>query len=62
MTIEKFNSTGFGGGMWMKYQGIVYELCSVDFEEKLLAYKLNENSEQYSWARCENCEIVDKDK
>ena len=57
MTIEEFNKTAFGAGMEMTYQDKVYEVVAVEFEEKLLAYKLNEDSEQYSWARCENCTI-----
>ena len=57
MTIEEFNKTAFGADMEMTYQDKVYEIVSVDFEEKLIAYKLEADSEQYSWARCENCTI-----
>ena len=58
MTIEEFNEVGFSGGMHMVYQGVSYEICAVELEEKLIAFQLEPDSEQYSWARCENCEVV----
>lgn len=57
MTIEEFNNTSWGAGMKIRYCKDIYEVGSVDFEEKLIGY-ITEIDECYSWARCENCEIV----
>ena len=58
MTIEEFNKTGFTGKMKMKYQGEVYDVISVDFEESLFAYSLDGDYDHLSWARCENVELI----
>lgn len=57
MTIEQFDETKFSGLMKVKHNGIVRDLCSVDFEEKLIAFNVD-NDEDLHWARCENCELI----
>lgn len=58
MTIEEFNKTGFTGNMKMRYQGEVYDIVSVDFQEALFAYSLDDDCDNLSWARCENVSLV----
>lgn len=56
MTIEEFDKTGFTGQMKIEYKGEIHELASVDFEEKLVAYSLND--EDLNWVRCENTKLI----
>ena len=58
MTIDEFNKTGFSGGMKCEYDGKVYDIASVDFEEALVGIQEIEYSEELSWKRCENIKIV----
>ena len=58
MTIEEFNKTGFTGKMKIKYKDEVHDLISVDFEEALFAYSLDDGYESLCWVRCENVSIV----
>lgn len=62
MTIEQFNNTGFTGQMNCRYDGYIYAIASVDFEEKLIGIYESiegaESREDISWKRCENIEIL----
>ena len=58
MTIEEFNKTGFTGKMKMRYKNEVYDIVSVDFQEALFAYSLDDGYDNLSWARCENVDLV----
>lgn len=57
MTQEEFNNTQFGKGDKVIYHGEEFLLASVDFEEKLLGFKVD-GADCYSWARCENVTYV----
>jgi len=57
MTLEEFDNTRFTGNMMFKIHGEIREICSVDFQEKLIAFNV-ENDEDLHWARCENCELI----
>ena len=60
MTIEEFNNTRFGAGMTMRLHKSdeLKLIVSVDFEEALLAYLINDfDDESISWVRCENVTI-----
>ncbi|RYF10504.1 MAG: hypothetical protein EOO42_22525 [Flavobacteriales bacterium] len=58
MTIEKFDNTGFTGGMRVRYDGSEYDLVSVDFQEKLIAIDEFGQGHDATWKRCENVEVV----
>jgi len=62
MTIEQFNKTGFTGKMKCRFQGEIYGVASVDFEEKLIGIYEEiqgcDNPDEISWKRCENIEII----
>lgn len=58
MTIDEFNNTGFGGGMFAIYRGGKYPISAVAFDEALLALDdVVDGGEYPSWVRCENVEI-----
>lgn len=61
MTIEEFDKTKFNSLMHIKHDGIINGICSVDFKEKLIAFKVD-NDEDLHWARCENCELINLEK
>ena len=56
MTIEEFNKTGWNPGMKMRYEGEVYDIISVDFKEALIGFRIDDDVNNMSWARCENIE------
>jgi len=62
MTAQEFDNTGFTGNMRCLYKNKEYPICSVDFEERLIA--INETSQeltegtQLDWKRCENITII----
>jgi len=61
MTIDEFNKTRFGGGMWAKYKGEKYLVISVIFPEALFGLIPNEEdtpADEWMWARCENVELI----
>lgn len=67
MTIEQFNNTRWGAGMrvhcnpmGMRYEPYVADVAGVDFDQSLIGVKkdLESETEELSWFRCENCEIV----
>lgn len=60
MTIEQFEKTAFSINTKVIWNGKVYDVISVDFDENLIG--INEfpdplNGTVASWKRCENCEI-----
>jgi hypothetical protein len=62
MTSEEFDKTGFGGKMKCEYKGKIYDIYSVDFEERLIAIcetndEIDENN-SLDWKRCENVTII----
>lgn len=58
MTAEQFDNTAFGFGMLALYKDTEYFISEVDFEERLIAIKEIENSDNVSWKRCENITSV----
>ena len=61
MTIEEFDKTKFTGGMQVKHKNKVFDIYSVDFEEKTIAInEFNEDEDEIalSWKRCENVELI----
>lgn len=57
MTIEQFDETKWTGGMRITYREKVYDVCSVNFLEKLVAFN-TDNDEDLNWARCENVTLI----
>ena len=60
MTIKEFNKTRFVVGMTMRLHKSdeLKLIVSVDFEESLLAYLINDfDDKNISWVRCENVTI-----
>jgi len=57
MTIEEFNKTGFGANMKCIYDGVVYDVSSVNFNEALIGM-CTELDDELMWARCENIELI----
>lgn len=68
MTIEEFDSIGWGANMSVEYNGKEREVASVNFEEKLIGLlpleELEEPDEDdymplpFDWVRCENCTLL----
>lgn len=58
MTTEEFNERQWTAGMKAEYNGKVFKIGSVDFEEKLVAIYECGTDEELCWKRCENVEIV----
>lgn len=58
MTIEQFDNTDFSGQTKVIHNDKAYELHSVDFEQKLLAFDLYGDVGDLKWVRCENVEII----
>lgn len=61
MTLEQFDSVRWMGGMKVEYRdGKIYDVGSVDFEEKLIGisgYAVrgdNADDNSLQWVRCEN--------
>lgn len=63
MTITEFEQTGFSANTKITYKDKIYEVIMVDFEENLIAIDEfpddDDEYKQFSWKRCENCEIID---
>lgn len=57
MTIDEFNDTGFGSGMFAIYKGGKYPISAVDFDEALVALEGVVEGAHLSWVRCENVEV-----
>jgi len=58
MTIEEFNERGWHPFMKAKYEGKVYPISCVDFQEKLIALTgIIEDTDDVIWVRCENVEV-----
>ena len=58
MTAEQFDNTEFGFGMLALYKDTEYFISEVDFEERLIAIREIENSDDVSWKRCESITSV----
>lgn len=59
MTIDEFNDTGFGPGMFAIYKDNKYPISAVDFDEALLELKgVVGGADHSSWVRCESVEII----
>ena len=56
MTIQEFDKHRFSAGSKVTYQGEVYTVSSVDFDERLIC--LDEGDNDSRWVRCENCEMA----
>lgn len=56
MSIKQFDKTAFAKGMRAKTKdGYVYEIASIDLEERLIGVK---TVADISWVRCENIELI----
>lgn len=70
MTIDEFNSTRWGAGMRVHCKSMnlmfvsqVAYVVAVNFDQCLIATASesdNGRMEEWSWWRCENCELVDE--
>ena len=59
MTVDEFNSTEFGCGMFAMYKGGKYPIASCDFDECLIGLDgVVQGSDDPTWVRCENVELV----
>lgn len=58
---EVFDKTKFSGLQQIKIKDNVYDLMSVDFEERLVAYNIP-TDEDLKWARFENVELIEAKK
>lgn len=56
MTIEQFDLTGFTGNMQVEYDGETYDLMSVNFQERLIAFNID-TDDDLCWVRCENVRL-----
>ena len=59
MTIQEFDSMGWGCGMTAEYHGKTYPIAGCDFEEKLVGITgvcIPDNGE-IIWVRCENVSV-----
>lgn len=62
MTLQEFNQTRWGAGMWALYRGQRLRIAQVDFEEALIGmvderYDSDEDP-LLQWARCENVTLI----
>lgn len=62
MTQDEFDNTKFNSKTIVTYKGEAYRVHSVDFEERLIGIKVNDNDQEanesdteLTWVRCENC-------
>ena len=61
MTIDEFNNTSWRPNMFAMYKGNLHLIASCDFEECLVGLDgVVLGSEEISWVRCENIELVTK--
>jgi hypothetical protein len=59
MTIDEFRKYRWGAGMKAKYRNSEYPIVSCDFDEELVGLKnVVSGSDDLTWVRCENIEIV----
>jgi hypothetical protein len=61
MNIEEFKKTRFHADMWVIYNGEFKYVISVDFVEFLVGLvdeKADIPADEWSWARCENIDLV----
>ena len=58
MTQEQFDKYSFGYGDKLLWRGGEYEVAGVDFEEDLIAIKYNPDSDDLTWVRFENVEMI----
>jgi hypothetical protein len=59
VTIEEFRKYRWGAGMKAKYHSGEYPIVSCDFEEELVGLKnVVSGSDNITWVRCENMDIV----
>lgn len=59
MSIEEFNKANFHAGMMVEHidHGDQGEIVSINFHEKLIAYR-DMPDEEPNWCRCENLKIL----
>lgn len=64
MTIQEFDKTGWTGEMEGIYKKEIFDIASVDFEEKLIGLLIpcNELKDDFelTWVRCENVKLIKK--
>ena len=61
MNIEDFKNTRFHADMWVTYNGEMKYVISVDFVEFLFGLadeKSDIPADEWSWARCENVDLI----
>lgn len=59
MTLEEFNKTSWHPNMLAMYHCRKYLIAACDFEEYLVALEgVVQGSEEPSWVRCENIDLV----
>jgi len=60
MSIDEFNSTRWGAGMFAVYQGEKYQIAACDFGEALVALSgVTLGTDEPTWVRCESVQVVD---
>ena len=60
MSIDEFNNTRWGMGMFATYKGDKYPIVACDFEEALVALSnVTLGTDEPNWVRCENIQLVD---
>jgi hypothetical protein len=63
MNIEQFKNTMWHPDMWVVYNGEFKYVISVDFIECLVGLvdeKKDIPADEWSWARCENIDLIKK--
>ncbi len=64
MTIEEFDNTKWGSGMYAQHKdGNIYQISNVDFDEKLVGLLMNiigGDEGDVSWVRCENVKMYNQ--
>ena len=61
MSIEEFDKTSWRGGDAVFFDGEIFPVASVDFDEKLIGIirEIENDPDQITWKRCENCDKVE---
>jgi hypothetical protein len=69
MTLQQFDNTRWGKGMYAQYRGERMLIVQVDFEEALIGMIPEKRLPYYerglentSWARCENVDLMNKEQ
>lgn len=57
MTLDEFDKTSWSAGMKAKYRGVVYDISSCNYVERLISLYIDDDGDDI-WVRCENVEIV----